>query len=371
MNKKLSSLLIKPAGPDCNLACDYCFYLGKSEQFPSTESHRISDEMLENLIKQAMQQAGEEISFVWQGGEPTLMGLPFFERVVELQQKYGKNQMVGNALQTNGLLIDEKWAAFLKKYAFLVGLSIDGTKDIHDHYRKSVGGKGSWDAAVSALAEMQKAEVAVNALSVINDYSANFPTEIYNSHKQLGLTFMQFIPCLEKDENGKLLSYSLSPEKYGEFMSAIFDLWIADFRDGEPTTSVRLFESLFYRYVGRTPPQCTLMEECGTYLVVEHNGDVYACDFYVDPDHRLGNIESDKLVEMMNSDQQTEFGCQKAALPKKCQQCQWLKYCRGGCPRDRDEQLNQFCDGLQAIFQHIDKKMRILADRWRRQNSRI
>jgi len=369
--KTLESVLVKPAGPDCNMDCGYCFYKDKIELFPEPGRHRMSDEVLEELVRQVMSQGGEQVVFTWQGGEPTLMGLPFYERVVGLQIEHGRNQHVGNALQTNGLLLDAGWARFLGRYNFLVGLSIDGPEHVHDRYRLRRGGQGTWADTVDRTKLLLDAGIAVNALAVINDYSVRFPQEIYELLKDIGLGHMQFIPCIEPDaaDPRKPAGFSAPAEGYGEFLCKVFDLWLGDFRDGAPTTSVRFFDSLFHRYVGREPPECSLLENCGAYVVVEHNGDVYSCDFFVEPEWRLGNIKSDSLSGLLNSDRQQTFGTMKSMLPVECNDCEWLEICRGGCTQHRlpvgdPGALNHFCRSFKQFFGHADSRLRDLARDW-------
>ena len=376
--KQLYSILIKPAGPDCNMACTYCFYLEKESMFRETDVHRMKEEVLEEMIRQVMSQAGEHVSFGWQGGEPTLMGLPFFKKVVEFQKRYGSGQTVGNGLQTNGLLLDEKWANFLKENRFLVGLSLDGPKHIHDHYRKTKGGGGTWERVMKSAKLLLNEGAAVNAVSLVSDYSVRFPEEIYNFHKNCGLTFMQFIPCVETDpkDPAKIAPFSVSHIEYGKFLCTLFDLWKADFDEEKPTTSVRFFESVFSTYVGLESPECTLLEECGIYVVVEHNGDVYACDFFVEPDWKLGSIKDGKLIDMLNSDKQMEFGRMKAELPALCESCKWLIHCRGGCTKDRirdprDKKLNHFCESYKMFFEHADTSLRKLAESWKEEQAHL
>jgi len=371
--KVLSSVLVKPAGPDCNLGCDYCFYLQKAAMFGEQKVHRMSDEILREMVKQVMHGGASQISFGWQGGEPTLMGLDFFKRAVEYQGKYGgPGQVVGNGLQTNGILIDKNWAPFLHEAKFLVGLSLDGPQHVHDKHRKFKSGKSSWEKVCRARDVMLEHDVEVNALVVVNDYSVQFVNEIYEYHKQHGLNYMQFIPCVEPDpiDPSKAASFSVSPEAYGEFLCDLFDLWYNDFKDGKPTTSVRWFDSLLYTYVGYPAPECTLLQECGIYVVIEHNGDVYSCDFFVDPEWRLGNIFKDNLVDLLNSPLQQKFGEVKVAKPRECYTCRWLGHCYGGCPKDRigdpaDNGSNHFCLSYMRFFEHADERMRKLADQWK------
>ncbi len=370
--KQLVSLLIKPAGPDCNLDCSYCFYLVKEKLF-GPGAHRMSLETLEAIIRQAMEEGGPQITFAWQGGEPTLMGLPWFQKAIEFQERYGAGKTVGNGLQTNGVLLDSTWARFLHERRFLVGLSIDGPAHVHDRYRIRRGGKASFGAVAEKARLLIDEGVETNALSVVTDYSAEYPEETYASLKELGFRFMQFIPCVERSAHdpSKLAPYSVSADAYGRFLVRIFDLWLDDFVDGAPTTSVRYFDSVFHKYVGHSAPECTLGRTCGTYLVVEYNGDVYSCDFYVEPRWRLGNVATAGFSVMLNSELQTRFGEWKADLPAKCRSCRWLGNCRGGCTKERNPHgadPSHFCRAYEMFFEHADAKLVDLALRWRRQH---
>ena len=375
--KILSSVLIKPSGPDCNLDCSYCFYLDKAELFNESKIHRMSVKVLEELTKQMMSQRSNHISFGWQGGEPTLMGLPFFKKAVEFQNKYGVGKTVGNGLQTNGVLLNEQWAKFLREYNFLVGISLDGPEHIHDHYRFKKNGKGSWKQVYKNAKMLLEAGVETNALIVVNDYSVNFAEEIYAFHKELGLNYMQFIPCVETDpaDSTKVAPFSVSAEKYGVFLTKIFDLWNADIADGVASTSVRYFDSVFHLYVGLQAPECTLAKVCGTYVVAEHNGDVYSCDFFVENEWKLGNILNGNLDDMLNSPRQEEFGNLKASVPVECVTCEWLSKCRGGCTKDRirdplDNGSNHFCESYKTFFKHADARLQELAVEWKVNNKR-
>jgi uncharacterized protein len=370
--KPLNSILVKPAGPDCNLDCAYCFYSGKASLFTEAKKHRMSEALLTEMIRQVMTRAGEEVGIAWQGGEPTLMGLPFFQKAVDLISRFGSNQAVGNGLQTNGLLLDREWARFLRQYNFLVGLSIDGPEHIHDHYRLTGEGGKTWSLISDKAKLMLDEGVSVNALGVVTDYSAGFPGEIYGFYKEIGLHYMQFIPCVESDpfNPGRLLPFSVSADRYGPFLCTLFDLWVADFVDGAQTTSIRFFDSVLHGYAGLTPPECTLLGECGNYLVVEHNGDVYSCDFFVEPGWRLGNIKEGRLPDMLNSERQEAFGAMKNRLPMECIVCKWLHHCRGGCIKDRPggpnhQGLNYLCDAYKMFFRHADARLTELASSWK------
>ena len=371
--KPLTNILVKPAGPDCNMACGYCFYVGKQNLFEPATKHRMGREVLQKMIRQFMEQSGKQVSITWQGGEPTLMGLDFFQDAVSFQKRYGQGQVVGNGLQTNGFLIDGDWADFFRRYHFLIGLSLDGPEHIHDHYRKTSGGQGTWSRVVKSAGLMLDRGVAVNALTVVNDHSVRFPEEIYAFHKETGLTYMQFIPCVESHGSHPehMAPFSVPPEQYGAFLCTLFDLWLADFKDGVPTTSIRFFESLIFLYAGLTPPDCTLCDQCGSYVVVEHNGDVFSCDFFVEPRWKLGNVMKNRLDAMLNGRRQNEFGKEKARLPRACQQCEWISVCKGGCTKDRratpgQGKINHLCAAMKTFFFHADPHLRRLAAEARR-----
>lgn len=371
LTKPLTSLLIKPAGPDCNLGCNYCFYLPKSRLYPSDKKHRMNDNVLQELLGQSLEQCEQRITFSWQGGEPSLMGLDFYEKVISLQKRYGLGKAVSNVFQTNGILLNANWAKLFKQYNFLVGLSLDGPRHIHDHYRRFPGGKGSWEKVVQTANLLVQQGVAVNVLTCLTDYSVQYPEEIYSFHKDLGLIFMQFIPVIEKEEKTgvNIADYSVTPEKYANFMCRIFDLWFADIVAGRPTTSVRFLESLFFRCLGEQAAQCTFHKECGSYLVIEHNGDVYPCDFYVDSQWKLGNIMDEKLVNLLNSDKHIQFGARKRQLALACRECHFVAFCHGGCPKDRQFDMglvgaNFFCQAYRRIFEYTLPVIRELSSGW-------
>ena len=354
------------------MACRYCFYLEKAELFPQTKIHRMSLKTLKQTVKQVMRQGEDQISFGWQGGEPTLMGREFFERAFNYQRIFARpGQKVSNGFQTNGILIDGDWARLFKEYNVLVGLSLDGPMEIHDRYRLLRGNKPSWDRIMKARDTLLDRGVEVNALSVVTNYSVRFPERIYNFHKENGLNFMQFIPCVETDplDNTRAADYTVDPDAFGDFLCSIFDLWISDFKDGRPTTSIRYFESVLATYLGMNPGQCTLMKECGVYLVIEHNGDVYSCDFFVEPKWKLGNVSEGRLSDMLNSDRQNTFGKIKGELPTQCLTCPWLKHCRGGCPKDRifstaSPPMNYLSPAYKKFLKHADPAFKKLAGEW-------
>lgn len=372
VQRQLNSLLIKPAGPDCNIACDYCFYCGKSSLFGESATHRMSLDTLGETVRQACAGGGSQLAFAWQGGEPTLMGLDFFRQAVALQREHQRTgQQITNSLQTNGLVINDEWCEFLREHRFLVGLSLDGPQDIHNHYRKTKNGVGTWQQVVEAARRMLDQGVEVNALSVVTDVAARHAKEIYAFLKEQGLIHMQFIPCVEweDEDQSRPTSFSVGSEQFGRFLCDVFDCWWADFENGRPTTYVRWFESVFATYLGLEGMDCTLQRECGDYLLVEHNGDVFACDFYVVPEWRLGNVLQDRLSDLLNSAQQQTFGRRKAKVPVACRSCQWLKQCYGGCPKERTKNElttapNHFCKGYQKFFRHADSRLQELSRDW-------
>ncbi|MDG5798892.1 anaerobic sulfatase maturase [Marinilabiliaceae bacterium ANBcel2] len=376
--KPLNSVLIKPAGPDCNLNCSYCFYLEKAELFNKEKVHRMSDEVLEETIRQSMQQSGDSISLTWQGGEPTLMGLDFYKKAIKLEQKYGKRKTVGNGLQTNGVLIDEEWAEFLAQYNFLVGLSIDGPQHIHDYYRLTQNNKPSWEIVKKSAKLLINKGVAVNAMCCVTSYSAKYANEIYSFYKENGFEWMQFIPIVEtdKDNPSKAAEFSVTAEQFGKFMIEIFDLWLNDFKDGKPTTNVRFIDTVFHTYVGLPAPECTMNKECGVYPTVEHNGEVYSCDFFVETKWKLGNIKHNKLIDMLNSKKQNQFGLLKSKIPRKCRTCSWYKHCFAGCTKDRikdpqDSGMPRFCKSQIMFLEHADPILKKLAQEWKNQQEDI
>lgn len=373
--KPVTSVLVKPAGPDCNLDCEYCFYTRNTTLFPGRKT-RMSLPLLEAMIAQLMSQPVPQLSIGWQGGEPTLMGLTFFRKALEWMEYYGRGQVVSNALQTNGLLIDRQWAKLFRDYHFLVGVSLDGPEAIHNRYRRNHNGRGSWRKGVDAAKLLLDQGVEVNVLTVVNDYSVQFPEEIYAFHKMHDLNFMQFIPCVETDSQDptRVAPFSVSGESYGKFLCKLFDLWLGDFCGGAPTTSIRFFEALLLQYAGFPPGECTLLDECGNYLVIEHTGDVYTCDFFLEPQWRLGNLQEISLPDLMNSPKQAAFGRLKANLPADCLDCPWRAKCRGGCTKDRlrdpmSEGRNHFCKAYKLFFAYADVRLRHLVEEWKRKQA--
>ena len=326
------SLLIKPAGPDCNLRCTYCFYRQKAGMFPGTKEHRMKLSTLESLISQAMECGSNLAMFSWQGGEPTLMGLEFFETVVALQKKYLRpNQVVMNSLQTNGILLDRRWAQFLRDHRFLVGVSLDGPSSIHDRYRRDTQGRGTYSQVMQNIRMLVKENVEVNILTLVNNLNVREPDRVYEVLLDSGVKWFQFVPCVEPGPGGTPAFYSVTPELYGEFLCRLFDLWM----DSPADISIRDFDDLLIIYRGGTSNTCTTQPRCGGYVVVEHNGDVFPCDFFVLPKWKLGNLHEKPLSELLQSDKLKEFGELKTKLSQSCLECEWLRFCYGGCCKYR------------------------------------
>ncbi|MBG0776733.1 MAG: anaerobic sulfatase maturase [Desulfovibrionaceae bacterium] len=367
--QSLNCLLVKPAGPDCNLRCSYCFYLRKGELF-GRGAHRMDEETLAILTRRSLERAHGAFSFIWQGGEPTLMGLPFFEKAMGLQRHYGDGLRISNALQTNATLVDADWAVFFKANDFLVGVSLDGDEHVHDHHRVDTAGRGTWRTVSANARLLLGAGVAANAVACVSAYSAPYAAETYAFLKETGFDHMQFIPVVEPDGNGGVTDFSVSPEAYGEFLCTLFDAWRADFKDGRPSTSIRLFDTLFFTLLGHPAPECDARGTCGLYLAVEHTGDVYPCDFFIEPAHHLGNIREHHLHDLFNSRRQRLFGGAKAQLTPTCKACRWLPLCGGGCLKDRRNnpagfKMSYFCTSMTRFLPHAVPTLKGLASRWR------
>ncbi len=367
----IGSLLIKPAGADCNLACAYCFYRDKVKLYPQTLRHRMSLETLESMIRQYLAISGPQASFGWQGGEPLLMGLDFFRQAVELQKKYGQpGQRIANGLQTNGLLLDDEWARFLRDYRFLVGLSLDGSAELHDAYRQSLQGHPSHERVLAAARAMTRYNVEFNALVVLSPLNVRYPAQLYDYFLGQGLRYLQFIPCAELDEAGNIASFSITAEQYGDFLCALFERWLAN---GQPTAYIRLFDEMLIRYVRGEFPSCTFRQACDSYVVVEYNGDVYGCDFFVEPEWYLGNLQETSLAEIVQSEKYRAFAARKGQLSAACHQCPWLSFCYGGCPKYRfiGGGHDYFCRAHRRFFAYSKAAYEQLARRFQEPASTV
>jgi len=367
-------VMAKPRGAICNLDCEYCYYLRKEDLYQG-RSFRMSDQILENYIRQYITaQRVPEVNFAWQGGEPTLMGLDFFRKVVAYQQKYARPGMkIENTLQTNGTLLNDEWCRFLAKNRFLIGISLDGPREVHDVYRKDKGGAPTFDRVVRGVNLLRRHKVDFNVLTCVSAANVHQPLEVYHFLRdEIGAEYIQFIPIVERDndtgfqEGTVLTSRSITGKQYGDFLIAIFDEWVH--RD-VGRVFVQIFDTALGRWLGAPGGLCVFQETCGKALVMEHNGDLYSCDHFVEPRHLLGNILETPLIELVGSEQQLKFGLnKKASLPRYCRECPVLFTCNGGCPKNRTDLtpdgeagLNHLCKGYKAFFTHIDQPMRIMA----------
>jgi len=382
-------IMAKPHGPICNLDCTYCYYLEKENLYAkSGRDYRMRDEVLEAYIRQYIQsQPGEHVSFAWQGGEPTLLGIPFFERVLELQNKYADGKTVDNAFQTNGTLLDDAWGEFLAHNRFLIGLSVDGPQEIHDVYRVDKGGQPTFARVLRGLDALKKHGVEFNTLTVINRKNSYRALEVYQFLKQIGSKYLQFIPVVEQvaeqpDSNGLVLikpysrqrasvsDWSVEPHQFGKFLTTIFDEWV---RQDVGRVFVQIFDVALESWANVPQSLCVFAPKCGQALAVEHNGDLYSCDHFVYPENRLGNILERPISGLVASQQQARFGnAKEAGLPSDCRECDVRFACNGECPKHRfmttskgEYGLNYLCAGYKSFFRHIDPYMRFMADELR------
>jgi len=361
-------VMTKPAGPWCNLNCEYCFYLEKADLFGENPTKRMSDEVLENYVRQYIaSQPTESVTFAWQGGEPTLLGVPFFEKVIELQRRYGDGHTIENTIQTNGTLLNDRWGQFLAEHRFLVGISVDGPPHLHDLYRRDRGDRPTFAKVERGLRILQRYQVEFNTLTVVNRQNAAHPKEVYRFLKGLGSRYLQFIPLVERecghhlsgppqsDPAGTVTSWSVDPVDYGRFLVGVFRHWV---KHDVGKVYVQTFDTTLGSWVGAPSSLCIFAPECGDAVAMEHNGDVYACDHYVYPDYRLGNLMDTPLSVLARDPAQQEFGRNKReSLPRECRECPYLFACNGGCPKHRivptdepDHPLNYLCKGYRLFF---------------------
>jgi len=365
-------IVTKPIGAICNLNCEYCFYLDKKKLYPDAKNFHMNIDTLEKYIKEYINQCAEEITFIWQGGEPTLLGITFFEKVLYFQGKYKGNKKILNTFQTNGLLINDDWAAFLKEYNFLIGFSLDGPEFIQNKYRKYYDGRGSFKDVMKGLKVLQKHNVDYNILTCVNRFNAKYSKDVYTFLKdESGTIYFQFIPIVEKDSENTVTEYSVNALDYGDFLKQIFNKWVE--RDiGK--ISVQIFDVVFNIYAGLGPSLCIFQESCGYALALEHNGDVYSCDHFVSPDYLLGNINKSSVKEIVYSEKQRLFGdAKKKYLPDYCVQCPVKFLCNGGCPKNRfirtpDGQngLNYLCEGYKNFFSYVSPYMQFIASEYKK-----
>lgn len=390
--------MVKPVGALCNLDCTYCYYLYKEQLLGSSNKFQISDEILETHIRQYIEgQDRDEVIFTWQGGEPTLLGIGFFEKVVELEHKFKKpHQRIENDLQTNGTLLNDEWGAFLKKNNFLVGLSIDGPKELHDQYRVSKDGKPTFDRVFAAVQMLHRYQVPFNALCVVNRVNAKKPLDVYRFLKNdVRPQQMQFIPCVEprvfqntapqkwdptssplQDSSAAhpghpdsvVTNWSVDPDDWGYFLCKVWDDW---YHRDVGKVFVDQFENAVGVWMGQDSRMCVYHEFCGKGVALEHDGSLYSCDHYVYPEYKLGNIRETSSSRMVFSPPQQTFGFNKFdSLPTQCRECKYLFACNGECPKNRfvrgpdgEPGLNYLCSGLQKFWQHIDGDVRDICRR--------
>jgi uncharacterized protein len=377
-------IMTKPVGPICNLDCKYCFYLEKENLYPGTRHWAMPADVLERYIEQYIAaQPGDEVHFAWQGGEPTLLGVDFFRVVVELEEKHAGGKSIHNALQTNGTLLDDEWGAFLAEHKFLVGVSIDGPRELHDHYRVDKGQAPTFDRVMRGIQKLKDNGVEFNTLTVVNRVNSQFPLEVYRFLREIGSGFIQFIPVVERraaepdgdglvliqpssTHAGEVTEWSVEPLAYGKFLSRVFDEWVK--RDvGQ--CFIQLFDVALESWMGMEASLCVFRKTCGSALAMEHGGDLYSCDHFVYPANKLGNVMETTLREMVGSAQQKKFGLDKRdTLPRMCQTCDVRFACNGECPKHRfamtpdgEPGLNYLCAGYKHFFHHIDPHMQFMA----------
>jgi uncharacterized protein len=407
-----------PIGPACNLECEYCYYLEKSELYPERGDFQMSEDTLEEFVKQYIEaQPGPQVTFAWQGGEPTLRGIDFYRKALRLQQEYAPaDTRIVNTIQTNGTRLDEEWCQFLSENDFLVGISIDGPRELHNQYRKTRSDGPTFDEVMNGLSLLQNHDVEHNVLCVLNSYNSQYPLRVYEFFKDQGVEWMQFIPLVELPDDSETVTTdpdssppetgsdgsdhsahswvqaranlpedndneyhdvlnaareapttarSIDPAAYSSFMRTIFDRWI---RNDIGDVSVRLFDQCLEMALSGTASLCVYMETCGDQVAMEHTGDVYACDHFVDPGFKRGNIHQTHLTEMLDSEAQRKFGEHKGkGLPTRCRECPVREFCHGGCPKNRHLQtpagdlgLNYLCAGYRSFFSYVQPYLEIV-----------
>lgn len=366
----------KTVSEDCNLACDYCYYSRVSGK-NGLKIHRIDSQLLEKFIKEYLVFTKGIASFVWQGGEPLLAGLDFFEEVVRLQTKYAlPNTIIQNAVQTNATLMNDAFALLFKKYHFLLGISIDGPKEIHDVHRVTRTGSGSFDRVMQGVQILRNIEVDFNVLTVLHEGNITRAEDLMEFYEQEGFDFVQFIPGMNfhAQETNEPPTYLITPYQYGEFLCKVFDLW---YRDGEPIMSIRFFDNVLSVYLHQEAELCTHQQICPEMLILEPNGDAYPCDFFMSDSYKLGNVGSNDLEDILENAAYKKFADMKPRLPGKCTSCEYLSLCHGGCPRNRlwDDRDNcvdadYFCEGYKRVYMYIHERMNHLAERIKGQRLR-
>lgn len=357
------NLLIKPASAACNMVCDYCFYNDVAANRLCGFKGFMNEATLEQLVKEALAYADGRCGFAFQGGEPTLVGLDFYHKLIEFQHRYNhKKVQIHNAIQTNGFAINDQWAEFFRKNMFLVGLSLDGTRDLHDQNRHSKKGQGTFAQVMHGVQLLNKHQVAYNILSVVTGKTAQHIERAYRFFCKQGFAYLQFIPCLEPlaEEKG-MVGYALSIQDYQYFLTKLFDLWFLDLKNGK-YISIRHLDNWLGILLGRPPEACSMQGRCSIQFVVEGNGEVYPCDFYVLDEWLLGKIGEETLMQMQTSDLAHKFIHQSIPLPEACKKCRYVQLCRNGCKRERVGQANgdtklYYCAAIKGFFASREKEL--------------
>lgn len=367
-------VMLKPVGSKCNLNCDYCYYLEKSDLYPN-RNQVMSEELLERFTQQYIEsQTMPQVMFTWHGGETLMRPLSFYKKAVELQKKYAQGRQIANSIQTNGTLLNDEWCKFFKENNFLVGISIDGPQEFHDEYRRDKMGRPSFHRVMKGIELLKKYDVEFNCMAVVNDYNVDYPLEFYHFFKEIGCQYIQFTPIVErirknksplklatareKEEEVELAPFTVPADKWGTFLCKLFDEWV---KEDVGKIFIQIFDSTLANWVGEQPGVCTMAKTCGHAGVMEFNGDVYSCDHFVFPEYKLGNIYEKPLASMMYSEEQLTFGNDKFdKLPQQCRECEFLFACYGGCPKDRfirdkygNKGLNYLCSGFYKYFSHV------------------
>jgi len=385
-----TQVMAKPTGSRCNLGCAYCFYLEKERLYRPSGPYRMLDAVLEKFVREYIEiQDAPEVDFAWQGGEPTLAGLEFFRKVIQLQNQYSNGKSIHNSLQTNGILLDDAWGAFLAENRFLVGISIDGPRRLHDVYRVDRQGRPTFNRVMQGLEALKRHKVEFNTLTVVHRKNSLRPLEVYRFLKQIGSQFIQFIPLVERlpdararqlgldhaapptpgqaGDSPPVTDWSVRPEDYGRFLARIFQHWV---RNDVGRTFVYLFEFALAAWAGKPVSLCVFQPHCGNATALEHNGDLYACDHYVYPEYRLGNLLEEPLKALIQSPRQRKFGADKFdTLPQYCRDCEFLFACYGECPKHRfvatpegEPGLNYLCEGYKHYFKTIARHMQAMTE---------
>ena len=367
-------VMLKPAGAHCNLACKYCYYLEKNNLYQNSHHHLMSDDMLEQFTREYIEaQTMPQVLFTWHGGEPLMRSIDFYKKALALQKKYAHGKQIDNVIQTNGTLLTDEWCEFFAKNHWLVGISIDGPQEYHDHYRVTPAGKPSWEKVMQGISLLKKHRVEWNAMAVVNAYNAEHPLEFYHFFRDNGCQYLQFTPIVERlteHEDGRTLASladdreipladaSVTPQQWGNFLCTIFDDWV---RHDVGKTFVEIFDCTLANWMGVLPGICAYSKECGHAGVMEHNGDVYSCDHFVFPEYKLGNIREQSLIDMLYGEKQQAFSRLKhTSLPRQCKECDMEFACHGECPKNRFEKdkygeqgLNYLCQGYYQYYTHV------------------